>query len=85
MDEVLTVNDILDGVNRKVVLCHYWMPFVGQRKIMLYGHTHTGDEYILEELLKKELQRHDYPMNAFNVGCMHQDYFPKTLEQIVKK
>ena len=83
VDEVLTVVDVLGDIKHRVVLCHYWMPFVGQRKIMLYGHTHTGDEYVLEELLKAELKRNDYPMNSYNVGCMHIGYFPRTLEQIV--
>ena len=82
--DVLTVADDLDGIKRRVVLCHYWMPFVGQKKFMLYGHTHTGDEYVLELLLQEELKLNNYPMNSFNVGCMHQDYYPKTLEQIVK-
>ena len=83
VDDVLTVSDVLDGEKKKVVLCHYWMPFVGMKKYMLYGHTHTGNEYVLEVLLKDELRRNDYPNNAFNVGCMHLDYYPRTLEEIV--
>lgn len=82
VDDILTVTDIVDGVKQTVVLCHYWMPFVGQKKIMLYGHTHVGNEYVLEVLLKDELKRNGYPMNAYNVGCMHLNYYPKTLQQI---
>ena len=85
VDDILTVTDVLGGAKRKVVLCHYWMPFVGQKKIMLYGHTHTGDEYVLEVLLQDELRKNNYPKNSYNVGCMHQGYYPRTLEQIVNE
>lgn len=83
VDDIKTIGDTVNGEKKKVVLCHYWMPFIGQRKIMLYGHTHVGDEYLLETILQDVLKEHDYPQNAYNVGCMHLGYFPKTLEQII--
>lgn len=84
VDDVLKVSDVANGTKQTVVLCHYWMPFVGQKKIMLYGHTHMGDEYVLEVLLQDELRRNNYPQNAYNVGCMHIGYYPRTLEEILQ-
>ncbi|MBR2067435.1 MAG: hypothetical protein IJ875_04150 [Solobacterium sp.] len=83
--DYLSVPDEVFGVKKEIVLCHYWMPFVGIRKIMLYGHTHIGSEYELELRLKEELKRNHYPQNAYNVGCMHLGYYPRTIEEIVKR
>ena len=80
--DIMKISDTIYGEKKKVILCHYWMPFAGRNKIILYGHTHVGDEYELEVKLKEELLLNDYPLNAYNVGCMHLDYYPKTLEEI---
>lgn len=85
VDDVLSVSDVANGIKQTVVLCHYWMPFIGRKKIMLYGHTHVGDEYVLELLLQEDLKINNYPQNAHNVGCMHIGYYPRTLEEILNK
>ena len=84
VEDIQIVGDVLDGEKRQIILCHYWMPFAPRRdQLMLHGHTHTTDDYVNEELLKYELEQKGYPYNAYNVGCMHLNYFPKTIDQIV--
>lgn len=76
------------GTKKRVVLSHYWMPFtVGQRRgaFMLHGHTHKSEESVLEEILKQQIRDKGIRCEAYNVGCMWQDYFPQTLEEIIAR
>lgn len=76
-----------NGKTVRVVLSHYFMPFyVGARYqgYHLYGHFHNSTEHqdALEviDLLKSK----GYRVEAFNVGCMHWNYEPVTLDEILK-
>ena len=75
---------------RKVVLCHYPIPYFKNHFYgwyHLYGHVHTSfewnmvkhDRYLMEELYGK-------PCSMYNVGCMlpYMDYTPRTLDEIIE-
>lgn len=80
---------MLHGSPVEVIMCHYWIPFLPELRrgaYMLHGHTHKGGkEQHLEEQLKA-MKRQNYKLHrAYNIGCMWQDYYPQTLEQIVAR
>lgn len=78
------LKDIAHGKTHTVLLSHYFMPFaIYGEKILLYGHTHNTEEWLLEEEIKGRIRETGRPCLAYNVGCMHQNYFPWTLEQII--
>ena len=72
-----------------VVMSHYPILFYqGQHSdsIHLYGHVHnTREEYLFQEACKNIASKTDIPMRCYNVGCMHWDYTPVTLDQILEK
>ena len=83
------VQDIVFGVNKRVILSHYYMPFYNyhyRNGILLHGHSHNSAESGMERRLTKMLNRQGYPCEIYNVGCMYPyiDYAPRTLEYIVK-
>ena len=48
--------------------------------------THKGGkEQQLEEQLKTKIRQNYKLHRAYNVGCMWQDYYPQTLEQIIAR
>lgn len=86
--DVLVLDDAFRGETRKVVLCHYWMPFAPYQRrgaFVLYGHTHVSQEAELEEEMKKMIRSRGIRCDAYNAGCMYQDYRPMTLEEIVER
>ena len=86
--EILRISDNVFGTKRKVVLCHYWIPFVPEQRhggFMLHGHTHATLEHVLEEEAKQKIRDNDLRCEAYNVGCMFQDYAPMTLEQVIQR
>ena len=89
VDDILKIRDDFHGRPAEVIMCHYWIPFLPELRrgaYMLHGHTHRGhkEQRIEEELKAKILQ--NYKLHrAYNVGCMWQDYYPQTLEQIVAR
>lgn len=89
VDDILKIGDMLHGSPVEVIMCHYWIPFLPELRrgaYMLHGHTHKGGkEQHLEEQLKA-MKRQNYKLHrAYNIGCMWQDYYPQTLEQIVAR
>ena len=52
---------------------------------MLHGHTHKTAESVLEERIKDGIRKEGLRCEAFNVGCMWQDYEPQTLEEILAR
>jgi len=83
------VQDIVFGVNKRVILSHYYMPFYNQHyrnAIMLHGHSHNSAESEMERRMTKMLNRQGFPCEIYNVGCMYPyiDYAPRTLEYIIK-
>lgn len=88
VNDILVVRDMLRSYPCQVVLCHYWIPFApGQRHgaYVLHGHTHKSKEFRLEEEMKEKIRQNGIQCDAYNVGCMHQDYYPQTLEQILAR
>ena len=81
----------IDDNGRKVVLCHYPIPYFKNHYYgwyHLYGHVHNTKEYSL--VLKAQQDLIDgmgLPCNMYNVGCMmpYMDYTPRTLSEILDK
>lgn len=76
------------GMKRRAILSHYFVPFYdGARHgaFMLHGHTHKTRESTIEEELKEKIRNNGLRCEAYNVGCMWQDYMPQTLEEIIKR
>ena len=82
------VQDIVNNVNKKIILSHYYMPFYNQHyrnAILLHGHSHNSAESDMERRLTAMLNRQGFPCEIYNVGCMYPyiDYAPRTLQYIV--
>lgn len=76
-----------DGTTRRVIISHFYMPFyVGYRyqAIHLHGHSHGSEECMQEELIKRTLAANGFVTRAYNVGCMHWNYEPVTLDEILR-
>ena len=87
-DDMLVVEDSFHGETCEVFLCHYWIPFAPNQNrgaFVLHGHTHMMKEAGLEEEMKEMIRRNGIRCEAYNVGCMYQNYYPQTLEQIVAR
>lgn len=83
-DIVVTLKN---GVKRRCILCHYYMPFyVGHRyqTILLHGHSHESEEAYLEKEISKMLNGRGFYNESYNVGCMHWNYEPVTLDEILE-
>lgn len=100
--EITSYKEIIDnynGINHKLVLCHYPILFWNNQHkgwLHLYGHVHMSDEW---EVYKKCLSNvNDFfddktmkgytdcpPAKAYNVGAMlnHMGYQPRTLKEIL--
>ena len=85
--------EIIDTVEKnneiipcRVILSHYFMPnyhWNSSNTFMLHGHSHISEEYELEEKIKEEIRNLGKRCEIYNVGCMHQDYKPQTIEEII--
>ena len=86
--DLLVTQDYVGNTPVRVVISHYYMPFFSGARLgsyLMYGHTHKGTDYDMEERIKQQLSRLGLSGPAYNVGCMHQYYYPMTLEQIVDR
>lgn len=83
----LEIRDYETG--KQLVLSHYPIHlYNGQRKgaIMLYAHVHNGlDEDVTQELADIARERLGVDFKMINVGCMHWDYHPVTLKEMLEK
>lgn len=78
---------LANGEMKRVILCHYFMPFyngVRRGAVMLHGHTHATEEHLQEEMIKEHLREQGYRCEAYNVGAVHQNYTPWTLDEILE-
>lgn len=69
-----------------VVMDHFYQPFFNHSHhgaVMLYGHTHNGECHEEELKIQDMLTKDGFKSEAYNVGCMHWDYTPVTLENIL--
>ena len=79
----------IDDNGRKVVLCHYPIPYFKNYFYgwyHLYGHVHNSFEWHMMERVKYEMKAlYDKECYMCNVGCMlsYMNYTPRTLEEIV--
>ena len=83
------LQDIVFGVNKRVILSHYFMPFYNhhyRNAIMIHGHSHNSAESEMERRITAMLNRQGFPCEIYNVGCMYPyiDYAPRTLQYIVE-
>lgn len=72
--------------DKKLVLCHYPIHmYNGQHQgaIMLYGHVHNSAEDALTQNIKDRLHNIIGSAIMYNVGCMHWDYEPVSLSEIL--
>lgn len=77
-----------DGTDKRVVLCHYYIPFYNGHRwqaVHLHGHSHNSEEYLIEEAIKQKLREDGFETRSYNVGCMHWNYEPVTLDEILAK
>lgn len=77
-----------DGRIQDCVLSHYFMPFYRNHyygTIHLHGHSHNTKEHFEELRIAKELNEKGFTNEIYNVGCMHWNYEPVTLDEILKK
>ena len=87
-DECRIIEDTVYGQKRQVILSHYWIPFAPYQRygaFMLHGHTHISKEHILDEEMKQNIRDNGIRCESYNVGCMFQNYYPQTLEQIIER
>ena len=83
-DIVVTLEN---GMKRRCILHHYYMPFYNAHQyqtILLHGHSHSSAECDIEREISKELNKRGFLNEVYNVGCMHWNYEPVTLDEILK-
>ena len=81
------VSDTVNGINKRVILSHYYMPFYNhhyRNAVLLHGHSHNSAESEMERRITSMLNRQGFPCEIYNVGCMYPyiDYAPRTLQYI---
>ena len=77
-----------DSTVRRCILSHYFVPFyIGHRHnaIHLHGHSHNTVEHYHELEIAETLRQKGYTPRIVNVGCMHWNYEPVTLDEILTK
>ena len=82
-DIVVTLED---GNKRRCILSHYFMPFYNGHRyqtILLHGHSHNSEESVIEREIAKNLDERGFQNEVYNVGCMHWNYEPVTLDEIL--
>lgn len=83
-DIKVTLNN---GEIKRCILSHYFMPFYNSHyhaAIHLHGHSHSSKESNEEIKFAKYLNDNGYSNEIYNVGCMHWDYEPVTLDEILR-
>ena len=77
-----------DGRKKRCILSHYFIPmYIGHRynAVHLHGHSHNTEEAREEERITQDLIGKGYTLRIYNVGCMHWDYAPVTLDEILRR
>lgn len=77
---------LADGTYRRVILCHYFIPFYNghhRNAIHLHGHSHNTQEHSLELKIIEESNAQGFNLQIYNVGCMLWNYEPVTLDEIL--
>ena len=74
--------------NITIIVSHYPIHMYNHHyhgAIMLYGHVHNSHEDNFVQQFADQLNKLDCPCNMYNVGCMHWNYEPVTLDEILNK
>lgn len=77
-----------DGTVRRVILSHYFIPMYNSHRyngILLHGHSHVTEERGMELYIQNLLNTAGFHNEIYNVGCMHWNYEPVTLDEILAK
>lgn len=78
-----------DGTPKRLILSHYFIPFYNGHRygaIHLHGHSHVTEENNWEIEIQGAYNRHDgINLQIYNVGCMHWNYEPVTLDEILER
>lgn len=85
VDDFIVVT-LEDGNKRRCILSHYFMPFYNGHRyqtILLHGHSHSSEESNIEQEIAKNLNERGFQNEIYNVGCMHWNYEPVTLDEIL--
>ena len=83
-DDIVVTLD--NGNKRRCILSHYYMPFYSShfyQTIHLHGHSHCSQEATMEREISEMLNRKGFLNEIYNVGCMHWNYEPVTLDEIL--
>lgn len=75
-----------DGTTKRCILSHYFIPMYNGHRygaIHLHGHSHNTQEAKEESEIAKELNERGFSNEIYNVGCMHWNYEPVTLDEIL--
>jgi len=77
----------ISGCNYPCTLSHspvFFHTHQHRGAVMLYGHVHNSAEHNMVESFRKTIEQLEaHPCYMFNVGCMHWDYAPVTLEEMM--
>lgn len=77
-----------NGTKKRVILDHHYMPFYNGARynaIHLHGHSHISIECFEELRMTRDIKAKGFHAEIFNVGCMHWDFEPVTLDEILEK
>lgn len=78
--------ELADGTKKRCILSHYFIPFYNAHRygaIHLHAHSHISEEHNIETKFSKWLNDNGYRNEIYNVGCMHWNYEPVTLDEII--
>lgn len=74
------------GEQKRVMLSHYYQPFYKNHyhgAVFLHGHSHNSVESVIECQFADWLNKNGFPNQIYNVGCMHWNFEPVTLDEIL--
>jgi len=85
--EIVDYKELSLPDGKGIILCHYPMPCFKNHYhgwYHLYGHIHNSFESNMMEHIKLEMEElYNIPCNMYNVGVMHWNYEPVSLEEIL--
>ena len=86
-EEIVPYKELDDG-GKRLILSHYPIMFYNgmhHGAIHLYGHVHNSIEEDLFQQATEKLNQINITSRCYNVGTMHWNYEPVTLEEILAR
>lgn len=80
--------ELNNGTKHRCILSHFFIPFYNAHRynaIHLHAHSHTSEEHNIELKFAEWLNKNGYKNEIYNVGCMHWNYEPVTLDEILAR